>query len=298
MWLAPQGANIKTVFRVGAIMDNNKPEKGEKGYLASAFSAASIRKAVLSVVAGVTLAVGAAGFANEAQAQTTVPYGQQGVTATQQQQKPWAHEAAYQERIRQLAEQQEIRMRDAQARARVDYANINQVRTTQLANYNSRVRAINNNKSMRGADKVLRIAEATQSWQAQQESLRARTLSVQNRIEAMQNNNERAMSQLIMTLDRQYSNQEPYKSMLRQQQSGSYTTAATQPTTRPAAMDPDEKMQDNMEKARRDAMQKIYKQYLDAEVKAGRIPDSPDDFFKKREAEQRQQTQSPQTPRR
>jgi len=37
-----------------------QPEKKEKGFLSSAFSAASIRKTVLSVVAGVTLAVGAA----------------------------------------------------------------------------------------------------------------------------------------------------------------------------------------------------------------------------------------------
>jgi hypothetical protein len=32
-------------------------------------------------------------------------------------------------------------------------------------------------------------------------------------------------------------------------------------------------------------------------VKAGRIPDSPDDFFQKRQAEQRQQQQQP-APRR
>lgn len=286
-------------FRVGAAMEMNKPEKDQKGYLSSAFSAASIRKAVLSVVAGVTLAVGAAGFANEAQAQTTVPYGQQGVTATvtHQQQKPWAHEANYQERIRQLAEQQQIKMREAESRARTDMARINQTRTSQLAAYNSRIRSISSGKS--GADKVLRIAEATQNWQAQQEALRTRALTIQTRLETLQNNNDKAMTNLVTSLDRQYSNQEPYKSMLRQQQSGSYTPAATQATTRPAAADPDEKMQDSMEKARRDAMQKLYKQYLDAEVKAGRIPDSPDDFFKKREAEQQRQQQQaqPQTPR-
>jgi len=287
-------------FRVGAAMEMNKPEKDQKGYLSSAFSAASIRKAVLSVVAGVTLAVGAAGFANEAQAQTTVPYGQQGVTATvtQQQQKPWAHEAAYQDRIRQLAEQQDIKMRQAESRARADLARIDQTRTSQLASYTKRVKSLRDGK-LGGAEKVLRIAEATQNWQAQQEALRTRALSIQTRLETQQNSNEKAMTTLVNSLDRQYSNQEPYKSMLRQQQSGSYTPAATQATTRPAAADPDEKMQDSMEKARRDAMQKLYKQYLDAEVKAGRIPDSPDDFFKKREAEQQHEKRQaqPQTPR-
>lgn len=291
MWLAPQGADIKTVFRVGAIMDNNKPEKGEKGYLASAFSAASIRKAVLSVVAGVTLAVGAAGFANEAQAQTTVPYGQQGVTATQQQQKPWANEAAYQERIRLLAQEQQIKMEEALARARKDMANINAQRTQQLKTYNSRVRSLSNNKS--GADKVLGIAEATQRWQAQQESLRARATTVENRIENLRIDQQEAMSRLITTMDRQYANQEPYKSMVSGQR-----VSTTQPAaSRPAAASPEDKMDEAMEKARRDAMQKLYKQYLDAEVKAGRIPDSPDDFFQKRQAEQRQQQQQP-APRR
>lgn len=267
-----------------------EPKKPEKGSLVSSF-----RKAVLVVVAGVALAAGAS---NEANAQTTVTYGNQGVTATQgyQQQKPWASDRAYQERIRILAEQQELKMIQAQEKARADMARLQQQRTQKLAQHTQKLNALRKKSGTNALD----YANLAAQWNAQEQSLRARATQIQATVERLQISQEQQMNKLVETLDKQYSRQEPYKSMLQNGTTSRATNAVTPVSTRPAAAaaDPDQKMQDDMEKARRDAMQKLYKQYLNEEVKAGRIPDSAEDFFKKREAEQRQQqTQSAPKPR-
>lgn len=255
-------------------MEPNKPEKGS---LVSAF-----RKAVLVVVAGVALTAGAS---QEAKAQSTVAYGNQGVTATQnyQQQKPWANDPAYQQRIQTLAQQQELQMIQAEQRARASLARIQQQRTQALARHSDR---ISNMKDRRGTN-ALDYANVAAQWHAQEQRFRASTAQVQIDLQNLQLRQETAMTRLVENLDKQYARQYPSGA------SRSVATPARAVTTAPAA-DPDQRMQDDMDKARRDAMQKIYKQYLDGEVRAGRIPDSAEDFFKKREAQQRQpQAQTP-----
>ena len=258
-------------------MEPNKPEKGS---LMSAF-----RKAVLVVVAGVALTAGAS---NEAKAQSTVAYGNQGVTATQnyQQQKPWANEAAYQQRIQTLAQQQELRMIQAQQKARADLARIQQQRTQALARNSDRVSTLRK----RNGTNALDYANVAAQWNAQEQRFRASTAQIQINLQNLQLQQETTMSRMVEQLDRQYSRQAPYNSM---QSGASRDTRAVAPTVTRAVAAPsvsaDQKMQNDMDSARRDAMQKVYKQYLDAEVKAGRIPDSADDFFQKREAQQRQQ---------
>lgn len=268
-------------------------QKPERGWGMASFAKAA-RKAVITAVAGVTLAVGAAGFATEANAQTTVPYGQQGVTATvtHQQQKPWAHEVAYQQRIQQLAQQQEAQMRQAEAQARADRARLQQQRTQQLATYNSNINRIRNNQRLSGSERVLQISAATQNWNAQQQQLNARAVQIDNNIENRRINNDRAMTSLVTSLDRQYANQEPYKSILRQQQqqqnaafNNSAPTSATAASAGGTA---------NMDKTYEQARERLYKQYVDAEVKAGRLPDTSDKFFERLEQQQRQQQQSQQ----
>ena len=250
-------------------MEPNKPEKGS---LVSAF-----RKAVLVVVAGVALTAGAS---HEAQAQSTVAYGNQGVTATQnyQQQKPWANDPGYQQRIQTLAQQQELKMMQAEQKARASLARIQQQRTQALARQTDRINSLRQRKGTNALD----YANAAAQWNAQEQRFKASTAQVHIDLQNLQLQQETAMSRLVESLDKQYSRQAP----------GASTRPAATParavTTAPAATNPDQKMQNDMDKARRDAMQKIYQQYLDGEVKAGRIPDSADDFFKKREAQQRQ----------
>lgn len=191
-----------------------EPEKKEKGFLTSAFSAASIRKTVLSVVAGVTLAVGAAGFATEANAQTTVPYGQQGVTATVQQEqvKPWAHEASYQNQIRLQAQKDRIDMQKAQSKARADLARINQTRVQAIARHNQNLQRLRDRKA-NGLD----YANVVAQWTAQEQGFRARTEQIHLGLEQIQMRQEQNMQRLVDRLDTQFSRQEPYKSMLQQQ---------------------------------------------------------------------------------
>lgn len=265
-------------------MEPNKPEKGS---LVSAF-----RKAVLVVVAGVALTAGAS---NEAKAQTTVAYGDQGVTATQayQQQKPWANEPAYQDAIRTLAQEQQVKMVQAQQRARADLARVQQQRTQKLAQHTQKI----SNLRKRSGTNALDYANVAAAWNAQEEAMRARTALIHSNIQKLQIQQEETMNKLVENLDKKYSRQYQTGGVSRSAQA---TTVPVRAVSAPAASaDPDQKMQNDMDKARRDAMQKIYKQYLDGEVKAGRIPDSADDFFKKREAEQRQaQSQSAPKPKR
>ena len=192
-----------------------QPEKKEKGFLSSAFSAASIRKTVLSVVAGVTLAVGAAGFATEANAQTTVPYGQQGVTATmqQEQQKPWAHETSYQNQIRVQADKDRIAMQRAQSTARTQLASIQQQRTAALARNSQAMKNLRVRKNTGALD----YANIAAQWTAQEQSFRTRTEHIHLNLEQTRLNQEQNMLRLVDRLDSQFSRMEPYKSMLQQQ---------------------------------------------------------------------------------
>lgn len=264
-------------------MEPNKPEKGS---LISAF-----RKAVLVAVAGVALGVG---VSTEAKAQSTVPYGNQGVTATQQQVKPWASNAAYRETIRLFDQEQYLDAQKAEQRAKVDLAKIQQQRTQRLATHTRKLSSLRDRKGTNALD----YANVVAQWTAQEQAFKSRTEQVYIRLQQLNVDQQTARTEMIERLDRQYSRQEPYKSM---QQGGAQVQTVRATTTAPAAnTNHDQKMQEDMDKARRDAMQKLYKQYLDAEVKAGRVPDSAEDFFRKQqEAQQRQQQQQkPATPAR
>jgi hypothetical protein len=186
------------------------PQKKEKGFLTGAF-----RKAVLTAVAGVTLAIGAAGFATEANAQTTVPYGQQGVTATMQQEdfKPWANNASYQNQIRVQADKDRIAMQRAQSTARQQLATIQQQRTAALARHNNNIKNLRARKNTGALD----YANVVAQWTAQEQGFRTRTEHIHLRLEQTRLTQEQTMLRLVERLDNQFSRQEPYKSMLQQQ---------------------------------------------------------------------------------
>ncbi|MDY0009724.1 MAG: hypothetical protein RBS08_08455 [Bdellovibrionales bacterium] len=180
-----------------------EPNKSQKGSLVSAF-----RKAVLTVVAGVALTAGAA---QEANAQT-VTYGNQGVSATQQQpmQKPWAHEPMYQNQIRVQMQQDEINMRQAQSRARAQLAQVQQQRTQALAQNNQNIQRLR----ARSGTNALDYATAASRWAAQEQGFRARVEQIHLNVETVQLRQEQNMMRLVDRLDNQFSRQEPYKSML------------------------------------------------------------------------------------
>jgi hypothetical protein len=188
------------------------PQKKDKGFLTSAFSVASIRKSILTAVAGVTLAVGAAGFSTEANAQTTVPYGQQGVTATmqQEQQKPWAHEASYQNQIRVQADKDRIAMQRAQSTARTQMASIQQQRTAAMARNSQAIKNLRARKNTGALD----YANVAAQWTAQEQAFRTRAEHIQLNLEQTRLNQEQNMLRLVDRLDTQFSRMEPYKSML------------------------------------------------------------------------------------
>jgi len=192
-----------------------QPEKKEKGFLSSAFSAVSIRKTALSLVAGVTLAFGAAGFTTEANAQTTVPYGQQGVTATMQQEdfKPWASDRSYQNQIRVQADRDRIAMQRAESTARQQLASIQQQRTQALVYQQQNLKRLQTRKA--GA---LEYANAAHQWAEKEQGFRTRVEHIHLNLEQARLNQEQGMLRLVESLDRQFSSREPYKSMLQQQQ--------------------------------------------------------------------------------
>lgn len=177
-------------------MEPNKPEKGS---LVSAF-----RKAVLVVVAGVALTAGAS---QEAQAQSTVAYGNQGVTATQQyqQQKPWANDAAYQSRIQTLAQQQELQMMQAQQKARASLARIQQQRTQALSRHTNNISRLRDRKGTN----ALQYANVAAQWNAQEQRFRTSELQVRIGLQNLQLKQDQAMDKLVDTLDKQYSRQQP-----------------------------------------------------------------------------------------
>lgn len=191
-----------------------EPQKKEKGFLASAFSAASIRKSVLSVVAGVTLAVGAAGFATEANAQTTVPYGQQGVTATMQQQeeyKPWASDPAYQSKLRIQAQRDQLDMQRAQNYAREQQAHLVAQRAQAQAYYQQNMRYMRERKAS-----FLEYNSATQQWLAQEQAFRARGEQIKIDLQTTRLNQEQNWIRFVEYTDSEFSYKEPYRTMLEQ----------------------------------------------------------------------------------
>lgn len=187
-------------------------------------------------------------------------------------------------------------MIQAQEKARADLARVQQQRTLKLSQHTKKLSALRKKSGTNALD----YANLAAQWNAQEQALKARVTSIHATVERLHISQQEQMNKLIETMDKQYSRQEPYKSMTSgaNRSAGAVTPVSTRPAAAATSADPDQKMQDDMDKARRDAMQKLYKQYLNEEVKAGRIPDSAEDFFKKREAEQRQQSsQSAPRPR-
>lgn len=180
-----------------------EPNKSQKGSLVSAF-----RKAVLTVVAGVALTAGAAHDANA----QTVTYGQQGVSAHQQQQqyKPWAGEPSYQNQIRNQSQRDYIEMQRAQSNARLYLAQAQQQRTQAIARNNQNIQRLR----ARSGTNALDYAAAASQWAAQEQSYRARVEQIHLNVQTVQLRQEQNMIRLVDRLDTQFSRQEPYKSML------------------------------------------------------------------------------------
>lgn len=190
-----------------------EPQKKDKGFLTSAFSAASIRKSILTVVAGVTLAVGAAGFSTVANAQTTLPYGQQGVTSTMQMEeyKPWASDPAYQNKIRFQAERDRIDMQRAQNYAREQQAYLQAQRTQSMAYHQQNIKYLRAGKTS-----FWEFSSAMQQWAAQEQAFRSRGQQIQLDLQQARLSQEQNWIRFVEYTDSEFSTKEPYKTMVEQ----------------------------------------------------------------------------------
>lgn len=270
-------------------MEPNKPKQGS---LMSAF-----RKVAFVVLAGAALTGGAV----EANAQSNNGYNNGGVTYTtvvdqQQQQKPWANNPSYQSQVQNMERQAALAMQQLEERAKADLARLQATRTQQLNAHVQRMSALKNKRNVGPLD----YAALANSYAAQEAAHKSRVIQVQSRVEENRIRQEQTLDKNIERLDSQFARQEPYKSMLQQQQQGGQTGVTSTSTTRPAAVtnaratvDPDQKMIEDMEKKRREVIMRNYSKYADEEAKAGRAPIGPEEYIKKLEESQRRS--APQT---
>ena len=186
--------------------DNDEKLQSLRGKAMKAF-----RKIALPVVAAVALSGGMVAEANAQSTQST--YGTVTQTQQVQQQKPWANDAEYREKIR--LEQQEInfRMQTYEARAKASIANYNaSIMRTRSSNLKTLQRL-----RERGGN-FMDIMAQTQRMAAAETQHNARVATVHNNVEAQRLKNIEAMNNFVERLDRTYARTSPYKEILEQQQ--------------------------------------------------------------------------------
>jgi len=242
-----------------------KKDKDEKLQSLRGKAMKAFRKIALPVLAMAALS---GGLVTEANAQNThSTYGsvvttQQGV----QQQKPWANDPVYLEKIRLQKEKEMLRLQQEKARTESNIASYN-ASMARTRSYNvSQLQSLRK----RGAS-ALELMAHSQRMAADEAAHKARVNGAKNYYDQAVLRSEETMRNYVESLDRTYARQSPYKEILEQQQRQQAQRVATA-TQRVEAENNRPRSEAEQQAAIRAAQEKYQQEQLrkfqDAQIKA------------------------------